>query len=85
MWVLKERRLYVARKANEVCEFQSLEVIGINELAYAFVLLVSNLSGYVCLILENRVNESFGAVIVSLLFEKLYRIEPVPIQVDRIG
>ena len=40
---------------------------GINELANAFVRLVSNLSAYGCWVLENRVvraNETFGGIII---------------------
>ena len=48
-------RLYVAGKADRGREFQSLEVIGINELANAFVRLVINLMVYGSWILENRV------------------------------
>ena len=43
MRVLKDWRLYVGEKTVRGREFQSLDVIGINELANAFVQLVSNL------------------------------------------
>ena len=47
--------LYLAGKMDGESEFQSLEIIGINQLANAFVLLVSNLIVKGCSILENRV------------------------------
>ena len=62
MRVLKDWRLYAAGKTDRGREFQSLEIIGINELANAFVRLVSNLIAWGCWILENclfRANEAF--------------------------
>ena len=44
MLTLNEGKLYAAGKTVVGREFQSLDVIGINELTNAFVRLVSNLS-----------------------------------------
>ena len=46
MRILKGCRLYIAGKTDGGREFQSLEVIEINELANAFVRLVFNLNAY---------------------------------------
>ena len=42
MWVVKDWRLYFAGTKDAGKEFQSLEVIKINELTNAFIRLISN-------------------------------------------